>query len=267
MKDYSFHWEGTNGKGVLLVHGLTGAPAEMMFVGKQLHKRGFTVYAPTLPGHCQDKISLVRTRFEDWLDGLRESLHDFRKTVEEVHAAGICVGGALALYLTHRESTLLKKVVIYSATLNYDGWNVPFYYSWAPYGIPLLVKLPFLKRLGFSETAPYGIKSERVRKAVMGDGASIEGVGPSFPMGALYENYRLNKALEKALPSLQTPTLLIHAREDDVSHPRNADRIQKLHGGRCDIVLLENSYHMLHVDKERQKVADLTADFFERNHA
>ena len=88
MKDYSFHWEGTNGKGVLLVHGLTGAPAEMMFVGRQLHERGFTVYAPTLPGHCQDKISLVRTRFEDWLDGLRESLHDFRKTVEEVYAAG-----------------------------------------------------------------------------------------------------------------------------------------------------------------------------------
>ena len=57
MKDYSFYWEGTSGKGVLLVHGLTGGPAEMQFIGQQLHKRGFTVYAPTLPrhvskGHC-----------------------------------------------------------------------------------------------------------------------------------------------------------------------------------------------------------------------
>jgi carboxylesterase len=267
MKDYSFYWEGTNGKGVLLVHGLTGAPAEMKFIGKQLHKRGFTVYAPTLPGHCQDERSLLRTKFEDWLGGLRESLHGFSKKVKEVHAAGICVGGGLALYLTHKEPTLLKKVVIYSATLNYDGWNVPFYYPWAPYGIPLLVKLPFLKQFGFSETAPYGIKSERVRKAVVANGSAIEGALPRFPMGALYENYRLNNALEKALPSMQTPTLLIHAKEDDVSHPRNAERIQRLHGGQCEVVLLDNSYHMLHIDQERHKVAELTADFFERDNA
>ena len=55
MKDYSFYLEGRTDKGVLLVHGLTGAPAEMKFVGKQLHKRGFTVYGPTLPGHCLDE--------------------------------------------------------------------------------------------------------------------------------------------------------------------------------------------------------------------
>lgn len=267
MKDYSFYWEGTNGKGALLVHGLTGGPAEMKFVGKHLHKRGFTVYAPTLPGHCQDEKSLLRTKFEDWLGGLRDSLLDFTKKVKEVHAAGICVGGGLALYLTHTEPKLLKNVVIYSATLNYDGWNIPFYYPWAHHGIPLLVKLPFLKRLGFTEAAPYGIKSERVRKAVMSNGSAIEGALASFPMGALYENYRLNKALEKALPLMQTPTLLIHAKEDDVSHPRNADRIRKLHGGRCEVVLLDDSYHMLHIDQERHKVADLTADFFERNNA
>jgi len=267
MRDHSFYWEGSSGKGVLLVHGLTGSPAEMMFVGKQLNKRGYSVHAPTLPGHCRDERSLLRTTFEDWLDGLRESLREFSKKVKEVHAAGICVGGGLALYLAHREPTLLKNVVIYSATLNYDGWNVPFYYPWAPYGIPLLVKLPFMKRLGFRETAPYGIKSERVRKAVVGDGSAIEGALPNFPMGALYENYRLNAALREALPSMRTPTLLIHAKDDDVSHPRNAERIQKLHGGHCEVVLLEDSYHMLHVDQERHKVADLTADFFERNNA
>jgi carboxylesterase len=65
------------------------------------------------------------------------------------------------------------------------------------------------------------------------------------------------------LPSITIPTLLIHARDDDVSHPRNARRIQRLHGGSCDIVYLENSYHMIHVDRERDRVAELTAGFFE----
>jgi carboxylesterase len=64
------------------------------------------------------------------------------------------------------------------------------------------------------------------------------------------------------LPNMRVPTLLIHAREDDVSHPRNARRIKRLHGGECDLIYLDNSYHMIHVDQERDRVADMTATFF-----
>lgn len=38
--------------GVLLVHGLTGTPAEMRLLAKGLNKQGFTVYAVQLAGHC-----------------------------------------------------------------------------------------------------------------------------------------------------------------------------------------------------------------------
>src|SRR5207253_10949341 len=103
--------------------------------------------------------------------------------------------------------------------------------------------------------------------SVVGKGLAIEGALPRLPMGSLYENYRLNEALEKALSLIRTPTLLIHAKHDDVGHPRNADRIQRRHGGRCELVLLGDSYHMLHIDQERYKVAALTADFFERSNA
>jgi carboxylesterase len=95
------------------------------------------------------------------------------------------------------------------------------------------------------------------------EGASLKGVLPAFPAIALYQNFRLNRALRAALPGVSIPTLLIHAREDDVSHPRNAQRIQRLHGGSCDLVYMQDSYHMVHVDRERDRVAQLTADFFE----
>ena len=45
-----------------------------------------------------------------------------------------------------------------------------------------------------------------------------------------------------------------------------AEAIQKLHGGRCEIGWLEDSYHMIHVDQERHKVAHMTADFFGAPH-
>jgi carboxylesterase len=41
---FGYFMEGTNGKGVLLVHGLTGAPVEMRLVARQLHRRGYTVW-------------------------------------------------------------------------------------------------------------------------------------------------------------------------------------------------------------------------------
>jgi len=260
--DYSFYLKGASDKSVLLVHGLTGSPAEMKFIGKQLHRRGFTVYAPMLAGHGADVETLTRTRYEDWLESLRAGLHRLKQETREVYAAGICVGGGLALYLAHLEPAMLSGVAVYAAALDYDGWNQPKWSRLARHLRGMLIHVPAIRKVRFEETPPFGIKSGRIRTALMKEGAGIEGALPYFPAVSLYENYRLNHVLKKALPATTTPTLLIHAREDDVAHPRNAYAIQKRHGGRCEVAMLEDSYHMIHIDQERHKVAELTAAFF-----
>jgi carboxylesterase len=45
-------------------------------------------------------------------------------------------------------------------------------------------------------------------------------------------------------------------------HPRNAWRLAAALGGPAEVKLLEDSYHMIHVDQERDQVAELTAEFF-----
>ncbi len=92
--------------------------------------------------------------------------------------------------------------------------------------------------------------------------ASMSGIMLSMPAIALYENFRLSRALMAALPHMTVPTLLFHAREDDVCHPRNAEKIKRVHGGVCELIYMEDSYHMMHVDRERDLVAQMTADFF-----
>lgn len=261
---YSFYLKGTNGKGIILVHGLTGSPAEMKYVGKHLNKMGFSVYAPVLAGHCIDKKALLATSYEDWLESLRTAVIAIRPHVDEIHLAGICVGGGLALALVSQEKSI-SSVTVYSPALRYDGWNTPFYYALSYYSINIIGLIPFINRIGFKETHPYGFKSDRVRQVIMSREGAIEGTLPDFPIKALYENYRLMSFVEKALPAINTPTLLIHAKEDDICHPRNSYKIQKLHGGKCQIELLENSYHMIHVDQERHKVAHITADFIGMN--
>ena len=213
--------------------------------------------------HCLDEAALLKTTYEDWLESLRQALSYFKTRVSNVSAAGVCVGGALALQLAHQEKDQIDKVVIYAPALDYDGWNQPY---WSPYARvfkDILIHIPFVRNAQFKETYPFVIKDDRVRKFIAETPTNLDGALPYFPARSLYQNYRLNDVLKKELPKIRVPTLLIHAKDDDVSHPRNSHLIKKRHGGSCDLVLLEDCYHMIHVDRERHKVAELTGRFFE----
>jgi carboxylesterase len=79
--------------------------------------------------------------------------------------------------------------------------------------------------------------------------------------------YRLGEELKKHLPQIKTPSLILHAKEDDLSHPRNAQIIDKNIAAQHELHIIEDSYHMLHVDAQHKKVIALTADFFEKFNA
>ena len=166
MQDQSFYLSGaTREKGVLLVHGLTGNPSEMKFVGKRLNRMGFTCYAPLLAGHAQDLTALMNATYEDWLASIRAGLERLKNEVDEVYIAGICVGGQLGLLAAHQMPGVVKGVAIYSPTLNYDGWSVPFYYPWAWWGIPFVAHLPITENPHSLTPShyPFGFKSDRIR--------------------------------------------------------------------------------------------------------
>ncbi len=262
MTDLSFFHEGSNGRGILLLHGLTGVPAEMKWVGRALHKKGYTVYAPLLAGHGIDEATLTKTRWQDWLDSTLEAANRFRTQVDSMFSAGICVGGKLGMLAAKQHPGLLKATAIYSTCFRYDGWNVPPHYRWLSY-LPLwTARIPFFKDIGFGETPSIGIKDERLRQAMQR--LSAEGVIDDFPVPALKEMLALSKSFKKELPSMTTPALILHAREDDLSHPRHAEYIDRHIGAPHELRWLEDSYHMIHVDREHDKVADLTADYFEK---
>lgn len=47
-----------------------------------------------------------------------------------------------------------------------------------------------------------------------------------------------------------------------MSHPRNAERLQACLGGPSKLLILDDSYHMVHVDRQHALVASTTAAFF-----
>ena len=64
------------------------------------------------------------------------------------------------------------------------------------------------------------------------------------------------------LENIQTPCLVVHAVDDDVASLKNVRMVVRGVQGPVETVLLEDSYHMVTVDQERDKVIERSTRFF-----
>ena len=60
---------------------------------------------------------------------------------------------------------------------------------------------------------------------------------------------------------MRQPTLIVHPREDDRASLRNLDYLQTNLGGLIETVVLDDSYHVVTLDRQRQLVVGRTLDF------
>jgi carboxylesterase len=149
-----------------------------------------------------------------------------------------------------------------ATTLYYDGWSIPWYRFMLPVGY----YTPFRYIYSYREREPFGLKNEQLRKWVareMSQKDSSMAGAATLTLPAIHEAELLIRSVKKSLPRITAPALIIHAVEDDVSTPRSARFVAENIGSRTvESILLHNSYHMLTIDNEREKVADETIRFF-----
>lgn len=260
---------------VLLVHGLTGEPIEMKSVGKRLRQNGFNAYIPTLAGHGCSVATLAKTTWPEWYDSLKA---DFLKLCErygKVHIVSLCAGGTLALKLAHEFPVKIKSMVIYSPIFDYDGWNMKWYYRLAkPLLGPTSKILTFLDKILVQEAFPFGIKNDRLRHMLFGNTchsdlskennpmvSSTEGIIVPYPLVTLKNYLSLVKHVEKLVPQIKTPLLMIQSIQDDVSSYKGSLKVQKRYGGVADVLLINNSYHLINLDQQKDKVVRNTIGF------
>ena len=79
------------------------------------------------------------------------------------------------------------------------------------------------------------------------------------PLWTMLNFNNLAARVRRKLSEINTPTLILHPRQDDVASLRNAMEIQKKMSGLVELVVLEDSYHMITLDKQRHVVVDRTA--------
>lgn len=247
--------------GVLLLHGLCGTPAEMRFIAMGLSKAGYTVHCPLVAGHGASRRGIAETSWEEWYRSAEDALDELAKTCTTVIVGGLCVGAILAIHLAARRPDKVKAVALFSPTLWVNGWAIKRH-------LRLLALVPFkfvAKRIHFDDVESLGIKCPRVREFVRTALAASGDLGTSGTPGTMVLEHRwLVKAAKRVLDRVRQPTLIIHSRQDDHADLNNATYLQRNMTGPVDLVVLEDSYHMITLDKERHIVVDRTRTFIER---
>ena len=246
---------------MLLIHGLAGTPKEMDSVGMRLHKYGFTVSIPVLAGHCGDTASLLASDRHDWEETVEKAYRELAEQTDVVFAGGLSAGALLAVQLAHKHPEI-RGLSLYSVTIKWDGWSIP------RRGVLLapLLHLPwFRKRYRLREAFPYGIKNENLRDRIimrLESGDTSAAGHTDTPGETLLEMLRIIAQAKKLMPQVKSPTLIVHAAEDDMVDVKNAYYVQNRMGGQAELLVLNDSYHLVTIDQERQTVAKETARHF-----
>ncbi len=256
-KDQTIRFQG--GKvGVLLLHGLGGTPAEVRFVAMGLNKAGYTVHTPQLAGHGTNSDG--DTKWQDWYRSARAALVELRKECDTVIVGGLCMGAILGMHLAARQPDKVQGVALFSPTLWINGWAMP----WTMRLFNLCHSRRIAKMMTFPDAELLGIKCPRVRQFVKHALESSPDYGKSgVPATMVLEHRRMVKAAINILPRVRQRTLIVHSRQDDYAALDNATFLQDTLTGGVDMVVLEDSYHMVTLDKQRHVVVEKARAFLD----
>lgn len=252
--------------GVLLIHGLTGTPAEMRRFGRYLTRRGLSVACPQLAGHCDSVAALKASTWQDWYASVEAAFDAMQHECKRVYVAGLSMGALLCLVLAARRKDKLAGLVMLSPTFFYDGWNMPKGIHKAL--LALIVHSPLHRFVSWEEKAPYGIKDERVRASVASvlesrDARTADKIGHfKTPATVILQSRRLIFAAKQSLAKVRSRTLVVHSLEDDMASIRNAHYVtERIASEQVETFFVDDSYHVLTLDKRKADIAARVAEF------
>jgi len=234
----------------LLIHGFTGTPKEMRWMGEYLNQKGFTCLGVRLAGHATTPEDMIASRWTDWTASVEDAYSLLKNLTDNIYLAGLSMGGILSLLMSTRLAPRVKGVI---------GMSTPY-------------KLPDDPRLRhiewISKIVTYMPKSsEEPGTGWFDKDAWKEHV--SYPMNPVRSIGELNKLLGEmraALSLVNVPLLLIHSRDDKYVLPANMEMIYAdlVNASDKTKLTITGSGHVVTRDAARHQVFEAAAEFIQR---
>ena len=240
---------GTNGAGVLLIHGFTGTPDSMRPVANALNEAGFTVSAPLLEGHGTTVEKCEKSTWKDWLKSAQTAYVELHQKCSKIFVCGLSMGALLSLKLAIDYSQSLSGIACLATPLTLKGW--------------VHVTLPIIRQ------TPLG----RLWRTQKKFGVDIRDPDAKanfwnyelMPLSCIVSIIELQRIVVRNLNQVKTPVLLIHSRHDNTAPYNSMNEVaRRVASTVTETVTLENSYHVITLDYDKGLVASKVCEFFKK---
>lgn len=237
---------GADGDAVLLLHGFGDTPQSLAVLAARLQAAGWHVSVPLLPGHGRTLAEFHASDAESWRAAARMAYGRLRERHAAVMVCGQSMGAALAIDLAADE-------------------RPPALVLLAPY-----IAMPAEARLGarlwplLQGVVPVlYTRDERSIRDAEAAAASLA-FGSTTPK-LLRELLRVVQLAWKRLPEVQSPTLLVHSREDNRVPPEHVVRAANRLGHPVKVLRwVTGCGHVISADSCREEVAVAVLEWLQR---
>jgi carboxylesterase len=203
-----------------------------------LAERGLTVSLPLLPGHGTRWQDMQLTGWQDWYAEVDRALREMQERCVQVFVFGLSMGGTLALRLAAKHGAGVTGIVLVNPALSMRGL--------ASHALPVIRHLiPSVK----------GLTNDIAKEG------HVEIGYDRVPLHAAHSLRNLFRLMDKSLPQVTQPLVLLHSRRDHVVTPADSARVlARVSSTDVQEILLEQSYHVATLDHDAERI-------FEESHA
>lgn len=232
----------------LLVHGFTGTPKEMRWMGEFLHGQGYTCLGIRLAGHATHPEDMIRSTRADWIASVEDGYHTLCGLTDKIFMIGLSMGGILSLLLAARLDVIgvVAMSTPYRMPSDYPVWLMRLFSHFTPF-----------HRKGRGEPGSGWFDASAYNEHIS---------YPRNPVRSAAELKMLIQEMHEALPAVHVPVLLMHSRDDRYVLPDNMEQIYNQLTGTSDKTRLyiSGSGHVLPRDAARHQVFQHTLEFIQR---
>ena len=234
----------------LLIHGFTGTPKEMRWMGEFLNRHGYTCLGIRLTGHATRPEDMIRSRWTDWVASVEDGYRLLCGMNENIFLIGLSMGGILSLLMSTRLIPRVKGVIAMST----------------PSRLPTDYPIWFIELI--SHIIRYRPKSKEPPGSGWFDKVAYQDhmAYAKNPVRSTAELKKLILEMRAALPRVNVPVLLMHSKDERYILPDNQEDIFKRLTGASDKtkLYLTGSGHNLPRDASREQVFQSALEFIQR---
>ena len=229
---------------VLLLHGLTGSTFEVAPIARALHADGLRCLAPVMAGHGGAPQELVGVTWSEWVAKARRDLARL-EGARRTFVVGCSMGALVACALAHEHPERVDGLVLLAPALEL---TFPGRVG------ALLGSLPLLRSVIAPKRAGSDVRDPEMK-------ARNPGL-PGVPLGAVAELRALQRHVDAQLPGIAAPALVVMGQHDHTVTLDGARRLaRRIGSGPAELIVLEQSYHLIGIDVERDRCAEAAAAF------